>query len=194
MSDAEEEKTSSGRGWMVGVGVVVLAVVGGVGSMIAFDEGALEPAIDPAPTMPRPTVTPSPVAPTVRPSGARVSLPPPPDVQRPERPENARVNTMTPGMRQEMNYFVDGIIKAARDECILPWMDDMAPATTAEFVFDTVLYDGQMYDVGIKSLDHDLPDDVRGCIGDKAWGQELPELDLEGEIRLQRASTFRRRD
>ncbi|MEN0063646.1 MAG: hypothetical protein AAGA48_15955 [Myxococcota bacterium] len=185
-----EEEKSSGRGWIAGVAVAALAVIGGIVSMLVLDE-QVGPAGGPTPepVPPRPTVTPSPVKPTIRP-GARLSLPPPDDLSRPERPENPEIVPLTADMRREMNYFVNEIVKAARDECILPWMEGFAEPTTAEFVFDTVLYDGQMYDVGIRSLDHDLPEAVRSCIGDQAWSQQVPEVELNGEVRLQRSTTF----
>lgn len=186
MSDAPR----SSRSWMVGTAVILVALVGGLISVIALDDptSVSAPTDDPLP--PRPSVTPSPPRPSAgRASAQRVSLAPPPERARPEMPDNPRQLTLTPEMRREMNYFVDDIVKDARDKCILPWLGGLADPQ-AEIVFDAVLYEGQLYDVGIRSLDLDMPERVRSCIGDQAWSQEVPSLDLPGEVRLQRSATF----
>ncbi|MEM6927741.1 MAG: hypothetical protein AAF602_12480, partial [Myxococcota bacterium] len=158
MSDDEE---SSGRGgWIAGLGVVALAAVGGAVAMYLFGEGTPDVIEKPA-RPPRPTVKPArPGVGAIVPT-RRVSLAPPADRERPVRPDEAEPTNLTPGMRQEMNYFVDDILDAAHDTCIRPWMRELPPSVTAEFVFDAVLYDGQMYDIGVRSLDHEMPDDLQ---------------------------------
>ncbi len=189
-TSGEQEPSRGGR-WIGGAVVVVLAVAGGAISTLLF-QGGIDPVAEtPDPVPPRPTVTPAPARPEAAPRASqRISLEPPPERERPVRPEVVEPTPLTPDMRREMNYFVDDILKASRDDCILPWLDQMEPGTEAEFVIDAVLYDGQMYDVGIRSLDHELPGSVRSCIGDKAWSRDAPELDLSGEIRLQRSASY----
>lgn len=187
----EESKPSSNRTWIAGVGVAVIAVVAGVGSLLYFDEPTVDPIDNPVPPRPPPTVEPAPPRPVLAPGRSRVSMPPPDDRDRPIKPDNPTPAPVTPELRREMNYFVDDMMTAARDKCILPWMEEFDDGTTAEFVFDAVMYDGQMYDFGIRSLDHDLPESIQACIADEVWAQEAPTIELAGEVRLQRSATYR---
>jgi hypothetical protein len=92
-----------------------------------------------------------------------------------------------------MNFAVDGVLRAARTECLEPWLDQTASEPggqlPAEFVFDAVLHDGRMVDMGFRSLEREVPTDVIQCVADKAWYAEWPEWDLQGELRLQRSIT-----
>lgn len=189
-----DEASSGGRRWIGGVVVVVLAMAGAAVTTILVDEG-LDPVVeDPDPPPPRPTVTPA--QPRPRPdvvdtrTTQRISLQPPEGHELPNRPDTIELNPLTPDMRREMNYFVDDILKASRNACIMPWLEEIGPGTRSEFVFDAVLVDGEMYDIGVRSLDRELPGEVSGCISDQAWSQEMPKFDFPGEVRLQRSISY----
>lgn len=165
-----------------GVAAALLALLL-LGALVATDGGApVEvPAEAPRPA-PRPIEAP-------RPAQVRIPLPPPRSVEPPrppdERPAEAR---LTPDDRREMNFAVDAVIRAAREECLQPWLAgvDAAPPES-EFVFDAVLFDGQLADVGLRSLDLPLPQDVVDCVADRAWYADWPSWELGGELRLQRS-------
>lgn len=192
---SEETKPPSGRGWIAGAGVAALAVVLGVGGLVAFQtpQGPTD-GVDPVPVPPRPTVDPAaprPAALAVANGRARVSLPPPEDHELPEPPEDPTPPPITPEVKREMNVFVDDLLRAASEGCVLPWLEEFEEPTQAELVFDAVMYDGQMYDFGMRSLDHDLPERVQRCVADEVWALPSPTIDLTGEVRLQRSATYR---
>jgi hypothetical protein len=120
----------------------------------------------------------------------RASLPPPPGQALPRDlpPPSERVQAthLTPEERGSMNQAVDGVLATAREECLRPWLQSLGDPNPSEFVFDAVTYDGRLVDIGIRSLQHDIPGDVMTCVDDKAWDAEWPEWDVQGELRLQR--------
>jgi hypothetical protein len=121
------------------------------------------------------------------PRAIRASLPPPPGVELPELPqERPQASDLTPDDRRAMNFAVEGALIPARDECLVPWMEEEG-LEAAEFVFDAVLYDGRLVDIGFRSLTSDVPADVLGCVADRAWYADWPQWDLQGELRLQRS-------
>lgn len=122
----------------------------------------------------------------------RAKVPRPEGIDEPEWPEERPPpTTITPDDKRKMNYAVDDVLRDAREECILPWIDDLPDPLEAEFVFDAVLWDGQLYEAGIRSLNAEIPQDVLTCIGDKVWIREWPTWELNGELRLQRAISYR---
>jgi hypothetical protein len=163
------------RRLVIGGGLVVAALLG-LALIVA-----LAPDTGPDVPEPAPRAAPRPVAP----DSARVRIRPPKGVEAPEppdeRPEPAKV---TPDLRREMNYAMDGVIRTARRECVDAWVAD---AGGAELVFDAVLYDGRLVDFGLRSLGEPLPDDVVACVADAVWYGDWPEWDLPGEMRLQRS-------
>ncbi len=158
-----------------------------LGLLIARD--TTPEAVSPAP--PAPAVAP-PAAPTASPQATRVPLPRPPDHEGPEVPrERLPTVEITAEERQSMNYAIDDVLAEARDDCLLPWIDDLEAPTRAEFVFDVVLYDGEIYDIGLRSLDLPLPASVSDCVAEVSWGASWPTWDLQGELRLQRSVAYR---
>jgi hypothetical protein len=122
------------------------------------------------------------------PRAIRATLPPPPDIERPALPEEPLPPAqITPEDRRQMNFAVDGVLKAARAECIGPWLANIGAEQADEFVFDAVLYEGRLYEVGLRAMGHDIPPDVLDCVADRVWYAEWPEWDLPGELRLQRS-------
>ncbi len=116
----------------------------------------------------------------------------PDDVPEGDFPEEAPPPAdITPDVKRDMNYAVDDIVRAARDECIVPWIDEIPDPTEAEFVFDAVLWNGVLYDASIRSLNVDIPPTVMDCIRDRVWYQDFPEFALPGEVRLQRNVSYR---
>jgi hypothetical protein len=155
--------------------VAVLAAIGiGLLVLLAPDTGP-DPVPAPRAATPRPAAAP----------GGRVQVRPPKGVEAPappdERPEPAAI---TPDLRREMNYAMDGVIQAARRECLDPWVERVG---TTEMVFDAVLYDGRLVDFGLRSLGEPVPDDVLACVADAVWYGDWPEWELGGELRLQRS-------
>jgi hypothetical protein len=102
-----------------------------------------------------------------------------------ERPPDV---PLSPDDRRTMNYAVDGVLKEAKTQCLAPWLDKMPDAPpSAEFVFDALLFDGQLADIGMRSLTLDVPADVVSCVADLAWTTDWPTWELRGELRLQRS-------
>ncbi len=169
---------------LVGVGIAALALLG-LGLLIAQDDGAA-PDRPPPPKVERPRPTPSTV-PAPAPQFTRVQVPAPAGVDRPDfpavRPEPA---DLAPDEYRAMNYAMDDVINGAREVCIRPWIDATDEPLTAEFVFDAVLYDGRMFDFGLRSLSAEVPGDVMDCMRDQAWFSEWPDFDLRGQLMLQR--------
>jgi hypothetical protein len=134
-----------------------------------------------------PTSRPDPKKVEARPSGGRQVLRRPADVEAPEvpdeRPEAAQV---TPDVRREMNYAMDGVIQAARRDCLGPWITKQGTGNV-EFVFDAVLWDGRLVDFGMRALGPEVPEEVVSCVADAVWYGEWPEWELAGELRLQRS-------
>jgi hypothetical protein len=166
--------------WLV-AGLVLLAVATlWLGAMLVLDAMDPPPSSAPDPKEPRPTA----------PAGyqsQRIGLEPPPGVDRPALPrEPPKPALLTPDDRRAMNFAVDDVVKAAKRDCLLPWLAKVAPDATSEFVIDAVLYDGRVVDIGLRSLDRELPPDVTSCVADRAWLSDWPEWDLPGELRLQR--------
>ncbi|HHO53819.1 MAG TPA: hypothetical protein ENK18_23840 [Deltaproteobacteria bacterium] len=171
-----------------------LTLLAAIGSLVAV---LLLGALIAQDTTPDPPIAPPPVASSVAPSApapraTRVQLPRPADVQLPEPPrEPPAPAELTPDDRRRMNYAMNDVLIEAREACILPWIDGLEEPLKAEFVLDAVLYDGHLYDVGIRSLDLEMPTSVRDCIADKAWYGDWPSWDLQGELRLQRSVAYR---
>jgi hypothetical protein len=171
----------------LGMAAAVVAVLL-LGLLIAQDTGSqVAEAPAPAPVAPAPA-PPPPVGTAPAPRFARVAVTAPPDVAPteplPERPVAADVG---PEQYREMNYAMDDVINDAREECIRPWLDRTPEARKAEFVFDAVLYDGRMYDFGLRSLSTEVPGEVMSCIRDQAWYGEWPDFELKGQLTLQRS-------
>jgi hypothetical protein len=176
----------------IGAAVVLLAATAGLLSMVLGGGGPGEAGgavEEPAAPSPEPVAHPGGV-----PRATRASLPPPAGIERPQPPpEPLPPARVTPDDRREMNYAVDGVLRAARVDCLEPFLADAGaePGAEEEFVFDAVLYDGRLYDVGLRSMGHDLPDSVLACVADRAWYSDWPEWDLGGELRLQRSIAVR---
>lgn len=167
----------------IGAAVILVAATAGLLSIVllAGDERQEQPVVAASPA-PRPRSGPVPRA-------IRASLPPPAGVERPEPPpEPLPEARITPDDRREMNYAVDAVVRAARHECLAPFLAEagVASGVEEEFVLDAVLYDGRLYDVGLRAMGLDLPEDVLACVADRAWYADWPEWDLAGELRLQR--------
>ena len=87
-----------------------------------------------------------------------------------------------------MNYAVDAVLQEAKVSCLEPWLKNNPEAPpSSEFVFDALLFDGQLADIGMRSLSLDVPAEVVGCVADAAWYNDWPTWDLDGELRLQRS-------
>ncbi|MEQ1564864.1 MAG: hypothetical protein ABMA64_04445 [Myxococcota bacterium] len=164
-------------GWFV-AGLLAAMLLGGLVMVMVI--AADVPEQDPAAATPAP-------APTGFRS-QRQPLAPPPGVERPriprERPEEARI---TPDDRRAMNFAVDDVLKAARADCLEPWVGTVSPEVAEEVVFDAVLIDGRVVDIGIRALTHEIPPDVLACVADRAWLSDWPEWELKGELRMQRS-------
>jgi hypothetical protein len=165
------------RRWLLGVlglafGLTLLAVL-----WTAADERPPPAPRERPSRVPRPT-----------PPATRVGLPAPLGVEPPEapdeRPEPAHV---TGDDRRLMNVAVDDVLTAARTDCLVPWLGRDGDGAPEEVVFDAVLHDGRLVDVGIRAMRLELPSDVLQCVADRAWYAEWPEWDLPGELRLQRS-------
>lgn len=170
-----------------GLGLAALAFLL-LALLIAQDTGGELEAADPVVVaVPEPREAPEVAA---APRYARVPVPAPDGVERPEpppvRPPSADV---TPDEYRAMNYAMDDVIRNARQACIEPWLDETMSALEAEFVFDAVLYDGRMYDFGLRSLSSDVPAPVMDCMRDQAWYGDWPDFDIRGELTLQRSIT-----
>lgn len=171
------------RDWRVVAGV---AVAGLFAAVLLF---ALTTSPDPGP--PAPKVRPArPAAPVPVPGAPSVrrSVPPPTGVEAPEppdeRPEPAKV---TPDLRREMNFAMDAVLRAARQDCLQPWLDVDPSGPPVEVVFDAVLFDGKLVDFGLRSLGPAVPDEVVACVADAVWYGDWPDWEIRGELRLQRA-------
>jgi hypothetical protein len=163
---------------------VLLVLLGGLAVLLSAPDTGERPA-------PRPVEVP---APRPVPRAQHIPLRPPPDIEVPDPPrERPPPAEITPDDRRTMNFAVDGVLRAARTECLEPWLDQSASEPggerPAEFVFDAVLHDGRMVDMGFRSLEREVPADVIECVADKAWYAEWPEWELRGEQRLQRSIT-----
>lgn len=139
-----------------------------------------------------PTVTPVKKASSNRPKPAhpnvRVALPAPVGVDPPELPREAPEPALLTGDdRRLMNVAVDDVLTAARSECLVPWLGREGDGDPVEIVFDAVIHDGRLVDVGLRSMRLEVPADVLECVADRAWYAEWPEWDLPGELRLQRS-------
>ena len=173
---------------VVGGGIFAVLAVLLLGALIAQDTSPGEVEVpEPAPVE---VAEPDPEAPIPR--GDNGSTPPPDELHHADFPEERPPPAVvTPDDKRKMNFAVDEAMTAAREDCILPWIDEIAEPTEAEFVMDVVLWNGRIYDYSIRSLTLDLPRDVLGCIGDKVWYQEWPTWELPGELRLQRQVKYR---
>lgn len=168
---------------LAGLGAIaVLAIVAAVWLFGRPDP----PQSDPAPVRPQ-AVRPAPAQPA--PKAVRVALPPPADVEPPRMPDERPPDVaITADDRRSMNYAVDGVLQEAKTQCLAPWLARLPePPPSAEFVFDALLFDGQLADIGMRSLTVDVPADVVSCVADKAWYTDWPTWDLRGELRLQRS-------
>ncbi len=140
---------------------------------------------DPAPRVPGPAPRPKRVVHAAR-SGERVSLPRPP--ADPARP--APRTHLDPETKLEMNTTVDDVVRVARTDCLEPWVAGLPDAPTTEVVLDVVTVDGDVSDLGFRSLGADLPADVVMCVADAVWANEWPhfsDLEGKGETRMQRS-------
>lgn len=181
MSDAEARQ---GRIVLVAVGLVSLAVLVVMGLVIAGSSETPEP---PAPASAAPSARIEPVR--AAPRAVRVPLPAPagrahPDVR--ERKDPVHLNG---DLKFTMNTAVDDAIKPARHECLEPWVDSLTNPRETEFVFDAVIHDGELADIGLRSLSEAVPEDVVACVADKVWEADWPTMDVPGELRLQRTLT-----
>jgi len=172
------------RRLIAGLGVIaVLAIVAAVLLPMRRPDAAPPPehVERPKPATPAPA-RPAPIA-------VRVALPPPSDVEPPRLPEQRPPDVaITPEDRRAMNYAVDGVLREAESQCLEPWLAKLPERpSSAEFVFDALLFDGQLADIGMRSLTVDVPADVVSCVADMAWYADWPTWDLRGEIRLQRS-------
>lgn len=165
------------RRWILGIGALFGLVLLGVWWAATSD------APVPPPSARKPVAT----APK-RPANTRIPLPAPQDIPPPvlprERPEPAQ---LTPDDRQRMNIAVDAVLTAARTECLVPWLGREGDGEPVEIVFDAVLNDGRLVDVGLRSMRLEVPPDVLDCVADRAWYADWPEWDIAGELRLQRS-------
>jgi hypothetical protein len=94
---------------------------------------------------------------------------------------------MTPEDRRLMNFSTDDMLKVVRAECLQPWVNERA--AEVELVFDVLLSDGRVMDIGMRPIGAEVPPEVVSCVADKAWMNDWPEWDLPGELRLQRMIT-----
>ncbi len=166
-------------------GLIVVAVLAIVGAVFLMRRPEPAPPVEHV-VRPQP-VKPAPAQPA--PKAVRVPLPPPADVEPPRLPDERPPDVaLTPEDRRSMNYAVDGVLQEAKTQCLEPWLAKVPerPAR-AEFVFDALLFDGQLADIGMRSLTLDVPADVVSCVADRAWYADWPTWDLRGEIRLQRS-------
>lgn len=174
---------------IVAGGLALVLIAGLLWLLIAQDTEVDAPAPEPVAAEPAPPPAPAnaPLRVAERAKLARSAGVPEPEWPE-ERPEPS---VITPDDKKKMNYAVDDVLRDARDECIVPWIDEIAEPVEAEFVFDAVLWDGQVYEAGIRSLNLEIPQPVLTCIGDKVWIREWPTWELNGELRLQRQITYR---
>lgn len=169
------------RRWIGGaLAALLLLVVVGVGLLVAADANRGNVPTDPPPAAPQ--------ALAQTPATTRHALPPPPGVDPAPPSRNGHgPPRMTPEDRKLMNYSVDDVLKVARAECLQGWVDTVGEDT--EIVFDVVLSDGRVMDIGLRSLGAPVTREVLSCVADKAWLSDWPEWDLPGELRLQRSIT-----
>lgn len=172
---------------LAGVALAIVAAL--LWALIAQDTSvSTDPEPEPAPVAAAPR--PDPTAAVQR--GIRATVPRPEGIPEPEWPEERPPpSIITPDDKRKMNYAVDDVLRDAREECILPWIDDLDEPVEAEFVIDAVLWDGQLYEAGIRSLNLEIPQQVMDCVGDKVWIREWPTWELNGELRLQRQIKYR---
>lgn len=172
---------------VVAGGIVVVVVAALLWALIAQDTSVEAPESEVKVERPAPRAPDAPVQ-----MATRAKVPRPAGIDEPEWPEERPPPSMiTADDKRKMNYAVDDVLRDAREECILPWIDALPDPLEAEFVFDAVLWDGQLYEAGIRSLNAEIPQDVLTCIGDKVWIREWPTWQLEGELRLQRQISYR---
>lgn len=170
------------RNVIVLVGALLLMLVVGVGGLVLLDAQQVDPVVAAAPV-------PAKSAPDV-PASQRVALPAPPGVDLPPPSRTGRQPVrLTPEDRRLMNFSVDDVLRAARADCLQSWVN--AGGQDVEIVFDVLLSDGRVMDIGMRSLGQAVPQEVVGCVADKAWIADWPEWDLPGELRLQRAITMK---
>lgn len=165
------------------VGVVLVLIVAAVGGLLVVDAAQDEPL---APEVAR---RPAPSPPASATASQRVTLPAPPGVDLPPPSRSGRQPVrLTPEDRRLMNFSVDDVLRVARADCLQAWVN--AGGQNLEIVFDVVLSDGRVMDIGMRSLGPPVPPEVVSCVADKAWLADWPEWDLPGELRLQRSFTM----
>ncbi len=171
----------TGRIVLVAAGLVVLALL--VLVLVVVVGGGPAPEAPPAP---RTRVVRAEGA-RPAPRSVRVPLPAPAGREHPDpstRQEPARLDA---DIKREMNHAADDVLSEARSRCLQPWVDDEIEAPT-EVVFDFVLHDGELADIGLRSLSREMPADVVSCVADAVWEAEWPGFgQLPGELRLQRS-------
>lgn len=182
MSDAEARQ---GRIVLIGVGLVSLAVLLLMALVIAGSSDG--PEEQPAPAPAARTSRSEPVR--AAPRAVRVPLPAPAGRAHPDVRERLAPVHLTGDLKFTMNSAVDDAIRPARLQCLEPWVDSLTDARETEFVFDAVIHDGALADIGLRSLTEAVPEDVVACVADVVWDSDWPPMDVPGELRLQRTLT-----
>ncbi|MCA9494220.1 MAG: hypothetical protein KC621_30040 [Myxococcales bacterium] len=182
MSEAEARQ---GRIVLIGVGLVSLAVLALMGFVIVGSGETEEVAESPAPSAPTPRTEPVRAAPR----SVRVPLPAPSGRRHPDVRQRKEPVHLDGDLKLVMNTAVDDAIRPARVECLEPWVDGLPNPHETEFVFDAVIHDGELADIGLRSLSVPVPEEVVGCVADKVWEADWPTMNVPGELRLQRTLT-----
>ncbi len=161
--------------------LVVLLIVGALVFGWLFLTAPTDPVVVRAPEPPRAKVRARP-----SPSPGRVSLP------RPAAPEPAGTRPrLDPNTKYSLNDHVDQVVRAAREECLLPYVNGVPDPHELEFVLDVVLVEGDATDFGVRVPGGEaLPTEVVACMADAVWAVDWPHFDGTGpETRLQRDFT-----
>ena len=88
----------------------------------------------------------------------RVTLPAPVGVDPPVLPrEPPEPALLTGDNRRLMNFAVDDVLTTARTECLVPWLGREGDGEPVEIVFDAVIHDGRLVNVGLRSMRLEVP-------------------------------------
>ena len=138
-----------------------------------------------APATPPPSPLPAPPEAPELGAMQRRPLPAPEGVRPPQPPPDAPAAQLGAEQWRDYNTAIHEIVVQARTECLRPYAQQ-AGLGKVEVILDAVLWDGRVVDFGIRGL-QDVPDHVLDCVADLAWSTPIPEHDIPGELRLQRA-------
>ena len=181
---------SQGRNIAIGAVAFVIATVALVSLLYqSTDPGEVELDIDPAPELGK---APAP-APASAPQPRTRPDPRPRDTPAPRVEPRPKPDPVPPDIRQEYNYAMRAAVKELRLQCIQPYVDDAGLVEPSTMVVDAVVTDGELTDIGLRSVGAEIPVDVEDCARDAAWGIDWPTWNGSGELRFQETLTVSNR-